>query len=112
MAVVISLAFCKMLVLPSFNQLTGKEIHIPFNQSSFWLSILVCCLSPDLFPAVTLHCICHAFKPVRVLKGTLKFSTTALWFRKGLGCFSIYAFHRTHYWDHRCEQTGKLHSNC
>lgn len=88
MAIVISLLFVKSL-LPVFNQLTNKEIHLPINQSSFWLSILgllfITGFISGSYPAFYLS----AFKPIRVLKGTLKFSTTALWFRKGLVVFQF-----------------------
>jgi hypothetical protein len=26
--------------LPAFDQLTGKQLSLPFNQSSFWLTII------------------------------------------------------------------------
>ena len=88
MAIVISLLFVKSL-LPVFNQLTNKEIHLPINQSSFWLSLLgllfITGFVSGSYPAFYLS----AFKPIRVLKGTLKFSTTALWFRKGLVVFQF-----------------------
>src|SRR5215203_496751 len=37
-AVFISLLLV-MLVLAGFNQLTGKQIHLPFNDATFWLTI-------------------------------------------------------------------------
>ncbi len=87
-AVVISLAIV-LLVLPSFNQLTGKQINIPFADVTFWLSIagllLVTGFISASYPALYLS----SFKPVRVLKGSLKFSSSALWFRKGLVVFQF-----------------------
>ena len=78
-AIIISLALV-MLVLPPFNQLTEKQIHIPFTDSTFWLSItgllLVTGFISGSYPALYLS----SFKPVRVLKGSLKFSSGALWF--------------------------------
>ncbi len=38
MAVIISLVLV-MLMLPQFNQLTSKQIQIPFNDPAFWLAI-------------------------------------------------------------------------
>src|SRR3954468_7305495 len=77
------------LVLPQFNQLTGKQIHIPFNDSTFWLSIagllLVTGFISGSYPALYLS----SFKPVRVLKGSIKFSSGAVWFRKGLVVFQF-----------------------
>ncbi len=77
------------LVLPAFNQLTQKEIHIPFNSSSFWLTIagllFVTGFISGSYPALYLS----SFKPVKVLKGLPKFSSSALWFRKGLVVFQF-----------------------
>ncbi|MCW3092853.1 MAG: macB 22 [Ferruginibacter sp.] len=82
-AVLISLMIV-ILVLGKFNQLTGKEIQLPFSDSTFWGSIAALLLGTGFlsgsYPALYLS----SFKPVRVLKGTLKFSNGALWFRKGL----------------------------
>jgi putative ABC transport system permease protein len=76
-------------VLPGFNQLTGKDIHIPFNESRFWFSIagllLITGFISGSYPALYLS----SFKPVKVLKGLPKFSNTALWFRKGLVVFQF-----------------------
>ena len=78
-----------MLVLPQFNGLTQKQILIPFNLPYFWLSIagliLVTGFISGSYPALYLS----AFNPVRVLKGSLKFSNAALWFRKGLVVFQF-----------------------
>jgi len=87
-AVIISLALV-ILVLPQFNQITGKEIHIPFKDTGFWLSLsalfLVTGFISGSYPAIYLS----SFKPVRILKGSLKFSSSALWFRKGLVIFQF-----------------------
>jgi len=78
-----------MLVLPQFNQLTGKQIMMPFDSTVFWLSIaallLVTGFISGSYPALYLS----SFNPVRVLKGTLKFGSGALWFRKGLVVFQF-----------------------
>jgi ABC-type antimicrobial peptide transport system permease subunit len=77
------------LVLPLFNQLTQKQIHIPFNESSFWLTIagllLLTGFISGSYPALYLS----SFRPVKVLKGLPKFSNSALWFRKGLVVFQF-----------------------
>src|SRR6266498_2260000 len=87
-AVIISLALVT-LVLPQFNQITGKDIHIPFKDARFWLSLsallLVTGFISGSYPAIYLS----SFKPVRILKGSLKFSSSALWFRKGLVVFQF-----------------------
>src|SRR6476646_11130811 len=78
-----------MLVLPQFNQFTGKHISLPVDNPLFWLSIagllLITGFISGSYPALYLS----SFKPVRVLKGLPKFSKTALWFRKGLVVFQF-----------------------
>ena len=77
------------LVLPQFNQFTGKQIQIPFDNFAFWLSLtgllLVTGFISGSYPALYLS----SFRPVRVLKGLPKFSNSALWFRKGLVVFQF-----------------------
>jgi putative ABC transport system permease protein len=78
-----------LVALPGFNQLTGKEIGFPFGSLSFWLSIgalvLVTGLLSGSYPALFLS----AFKPIRVLKGTMRFSPATGWFRMGLVVFQF-----------------------
>ena len=87
-AVIISLALV-VFILPQFNHLTAKEIVIPFNDSGFWWVIagliIITGVISGSYPALYLS----SFRPVRVLKGTLKFSRSALWFRKGLVVFQF-----------------------
>ena len=87
-ALVIAL-FIAMLLLPVFNDLTGKQILFPFSETGFW--IMVICLTAvtgivaGSYPAVVLS----AFQPIRVLKGQLKFGRSAGMFRKGLVVFQF-----------------------
>ncbi len=77
------------LILPQFNQLTGKHIAMPFTIASFWLSLAALLVITGLisgsYPALYLS----SFNPVRVLKGTLKIGKNASWFRKGLVVFQF-----------------------
>ena len=87
-AVVISLMLV-VTVLPQFNQLTAKQIRVPFTDTGFWLVIaglvLVTGFVSGSYPALYLS----SFQPVKVLKGLPKFSGRALWFRKGLVVFQF-----------------------
>lgn len=78
-----------MLMLPLFNQVTGKHIVMPFSSTSFWLSIAALLFITGFvsgsYPSIYLS----SFNPVRVLKGTLKIGKNALWFRKGLVVFQF-----------------------
>ena len=88
LSVVVALLIA-MLVLPQFNEFTGKHISIPVDDPLFWLSIagllFITGFISGSYPALYLS----SFKPVRVLKGLPKFSRTALWFRKGLVVFQF-----------------------
>jgi putative ABC transport system permease protein len=78
-----------LLALPAFNQLTGKGIVFPYASASFWLSltglVIVTGLISGSYPALFLS----SFQPIRVLKGTLRFSPATAWFRRGLVVFQF-----------------------
>jgi putative ABC transport system permease protein len=88
MAMVIAIALV-LLVLPSFNHLTGKEIAFPAKNFPFWIGmgalILVTGFIAGSYPALFLS----SFNPVVVLKGTLKLSPLSAIFRKGLVVFQF-----------------------
>src|SRR3569833_1078894 len=64
-----------ILILPLFNQITQKQIELPFHDTSFWLKLatitLVTGFVAGSYPALFLS----SFNPVKVLKGTLKLSS-------------------------------------
>lgn len=72
------------LSLPSFNQLSAKEISLPLNKEWFWLSSLAFILMTGFlagsYPALYLS----SFKPVSVLKGTFRAGRFASIPRKSL----------------------------
>lgn len=84
--IAISISF---LVLPLFNQLTGKHLNIPFTQPNFWFTIFGLLLLTGFvagsYPALFLS----SLKPVRVLKGSLKLTWSATFFRKALVVFQF-----------------------
>lgn len=77
------------LVLPAFNQFTGKSISLPFTDLSFWGGIagilLLTGLVAGSYPALYLS----ALRPVAVLKGVFSFSSGAIWLRKSLTVFQF-----------------------
>jgi len=87
-AVIVCLALV-ILVLPYFNSLTNKQITLPLLSPSFWFTIFVLlCVTgfaAGSYPALFLS----SLNPVKVLKGSLKFSPNALLFRKGLVVFQF-----------------------
>ena len=78
-----------LLLLPVFNNVTQKQIDFPFGQLNFWLGLVGLALITGTlsgsYPALFLS----SFNPVKVLKGTVKLSTGAAWFRKGLVVFQF-----------------------
>ncbi|MDB5144320.1 MAG: macB 22 [Mucilaginibacter sp.] len=77
------------LLLPVFNQITGKQISLPFDQPAFWLELLGLTLITGIvagsYPALFLS----SFKPVKVLKGAVKMTSGVVIFRKGLVVFQF-----------------------
>ncbi len=78
-----------ILFLPYFNQITQKQIDLPFTQASFWLLIggivLITGLVAGSYPALFLS----SFKPVKVLKSAVTLDTRTVFFRKGLVIFQF-----------------------
>nr|WP_299285249.1 FtsX-like permease family protein [uncultured Mucilaginibacter sp.] len=78
-----------ILLLPAFNQVTQKQIQLPFVEMGFWLKLMVFTVIIGVvsgsYPALYLS----SFNPVTVLKGTAKLSTGSVWFRKGLVVFQF-----------------------
>jgi hypothetical protein len=88
LSVIISLMFV-VLLLPSFSQLTGKQLAIPFSSIRFCLSILALTLVTGLLAGSYPAFFLSSFKPIRVLKGSLKFSQGNGLLRKGLVVFQF-----------------------
>ncbi|MFT3934812.1 MAG: ABC transporter permease [Chitinophagaceae bacterium] len=72
------------LLLPAFNNLTGKQLSLPVSQPLFWLGLtgllLITGIIAGSYPALFLS----SLKPAKVLKSGLKFGSSATYFRKGL----------------------------
>jgi ABC-type antimicrobial peptide transport system permease subunit len=83
MAFVCSLLIVQ-LCLPAFNDLTESKITIPWYSGIFWLSMLGCVVLTTLIAGSRPAFYLSSFKPVKVLKGTLKAGKTASWSRKSL----------------------------
>ena len=78
-----------IILLPSFNHLTGKQLALPFHQPNFWIMLagllLLTGLVAGSYPALFMS----SLKPVRVLKSNLKFNWSTIFFRKGLVVFQF-----------------------
>jgi len=87
-AVVLAILF-SVLVMPLFNQLTSKQIVFPYSDFSFWLILVALTLATGFiagsYPALFLS----SFNVTRVLKGAPRFSSSAIFLRKGLVIFQF-----------------------
>ena len=76
--------FVVIIFLPWFNDLSAKQMNIPWNDSGFWLMsagfIFITALLAGSYPALYLS----SFKPVKVLKGTFRVGRFAAIPRKAL----------------------------
>ncbi len=76
-------------LLPYFNELTGKQLTLPFTVNSFSLVLgiaLVVGLLAGTYPAFILS----SFNPVVVLKGKFTGSQSGKWIRNGLVIFQFW----------------------
>ncbi len=88
----ISMLFALMLVLtvlPSFNNLVGRQLFVPVQHPLFWAALLILLTVTGFvagsYPAFFLS----SLNPIRVLKGSLTFTSGAKFFRKGLVVFQF-----------------------
>jgi predicted permease len=86
-SLLVALAICELL-LPVFNRITGKQLTLHFGPTLVLALAIITLLTGLLagsYPAFYLS----AFRPVAVLKGTIKTSLSELWARKGLVVFQF-----------------------
>ncbi len=76
------------LLLPAFNQITGKQLTLLWDASLIGWALAIAVFTGLLagsYPALYLS----GFSPLAVLKGTLNHSTGEVWARKGLVVFQF-----------------------
>jgi ABC-type antimicrobial peptide transport system permease subunit len=81
--------FLVSLVLPLFNQLTGKAILLPYNHFAFWMSIAALTFFTGIFSGSYPAFFLSALNPVTVFKGTWRPGSGSALFRKGLVVFQF-----------------------
>lgn len=88
-AVILSIILTALL-LPYVNDLTGKNIDLPFSTLSYWLAVLGLILVTGLVAGSYPAFFMSSLKPIRVLQGeALQFSGSSKWLRKGLTVFQF-----------------------
>ena len=87
LALILALTIVRLL-LPAFNQLTGKDMHLQLNPDLLFALLAITVftgLVAGSYPAWYLS----GFKPVLVLKGKLTNTTGETWVRRGLVVFQF-----------------------
>lgn len=88
LAFLLSLALLH-LILPTFNAFTDKQMSSSFADPSSWVLfislVVITGIVAGSYPALFLS----SLKPVRVLKGVVRFTSSAVFFRKGLAVFQF-----------------------
>ena len=93
-SVIISLAAFVMAVLvvyvlmPQFNQITGKQLSLVI-QPSMWMLLLCLALLIGLFSSLYPALYLSSFNPIQVLKGKISISFSEIWTRKVLVVFQF-----------------------
>ncbi|HMG10889.1 MAG TPA: FtsX-like permease family protein, partial [Mucilaginibacter sp.] len=88
MAMIVSVILL-IVLLPAFAHFTGKQFDPPFLQASFWISLLGLTLATGFIAGIYPALYLSSLQPVRILKGVLRFTQGAIWFRKGLTIFQF-----------------------
>ncbi|HLX94072.1 MAG TPA: ABC transporter permease [Puia sp.] len=87
-AVIIALIIVSLL-LPAFNQLTGKQLSVPMGNPAFWLMIVALLIATGLIAGSYPAFFLSSLDPIKVLKGSLKTSWSDIFVRKGLVVFQF-----------------------
>ena len=87
LSLVLALAIV-VILLPQFNEITGKSLHLAQASSVISTALLITLLTgliSGMYPGLYLS----GFKPVLALKGKLQSKSGGLWMRKGLVVFQF-----------------------
>lgn len=78
------------LVLPTFNQITGKALAVPYFDDRLLMSVwLIVGLSTGFFAGSYPAFFLSKFKPAVVLKGSIRAGASRAWLRKSLVVFQF-----------------------
>lgn len=77
------------LLLPWFNGFTGKSIRIPYSQISYWLIALGLMITTGILAGSYPAFFLSSLKPIKVLRGVLRFKPSSDLFRKSLTVFQF-----------------------
>lgn len=86
---VIAAVVVVQLCLPAFNNLTGKNLLLPWKEYSFWVELLSIAVVSGLLAGIYPAFYVSSFDPIKAIKGNIKFRLDAVLFRKGLIVFQF-----------------------
>jgi len=72
------------IAMPFFNNLADKNLSFPIEQPMFWATFLLTAIGSGLLAGLYPSLYLSAFKPIKVLKGTLSRGSKSGWLRSGL----------------------------
>ena len=81
--------FLIQVFLPSFNQFTGKQVGLSLSEPAYWAVLVGLMLITGFFAGSYPALYLASLRPVQVLKGNVRFTRSATWFRKGLVVFQF-----------------------
>lgn len=105
--VAIGLAY---LALPVFNNLSLKQLEIPFGQPVFYAALGAGILFVGFLAGVYPSFFLSAFQPSSVLKGQVSRGIKSRVIRSALVVFQFVTFPCLDHWCHYCKQATQLHS--
>jgi len=73
-----------ILLMPMFNELSGKNLSIPFSNIGFLFLLFGSSIATGILAGLYPSFYLSAFQPVKVLKGKLSLGSRSGWLRSGL----------------------------
>jgi len=78
------------MALPSFNELAGKNLFLPFGEPSFWLQLAAAAILVGFLAGIYPSFFLSAFQPANVLKGNLSLGMKSGLVRSSLVVFQFW----------------------
>ncbi len=77
------------LMLPYFNDLAGRQLEMPFVDSTFYLALIVAAIATGLLAGIYPSFFLSAFKPISILKGKVSLGMKSAGVRSSLVVFQF-----------------------
>ena len=77
------------IILPYFNQLVSKQLHLPIREPLFWVYMVTFSMLTGILAGSYPAFMLSSFKPISILKNDLKAGLSGVMVRKGLVVFQF-----------------------